>query len=107
MTRPRPSSAPPPTHSDAARRTITSELVRLTIGGRGPERPELVDVAWRGLQAYRAYDAATRFGVELDEWQKALVGRLLLTLPQRHGKSAALERFAQPHPSETDKDEAP
>lgn len=47
-------TAPTPTHSDAAHRAIEAELVRLTLGGRGPRRPELrVDLLGKVYQAAR------------------------------------------------------
>ena len=42
MTRRRPTHAPRPPVSDAHHAAITTELVRLTLGGR-PGRPELLD----------------------------------------------------------------
>jgi hypothetical protein len=78
MTRPRPGSAPPPTHTDTAHKEISAELVRLTIGGRGADRPELVDVTWRGLRAYQRFDQAMRgIGFVLQDFQAAFLGRLL------------------------------
>lgn len=42
MTRRRPTGAPEPVHSDAFHVAITCELVRLSLGGRGDRRPELL-----------------------------------------------------------------
>lgn len=42
MTRRRPPAAPEPVHSDAFHVAISHELVRLSLGGRGDRRPELL-----------------------------------------------------------------
>lgn len=37
---------PLPPHTDAAHAAITTELARLVLGGRGPDRPELTSTRW-------------------------------------------------------------
>lgn len=78
MTRGRPESAPPPVHTDAAHQEISAELVRLTLGGRGADRIELVDVTWRGLQAFRRFDQAMRgIGFVIHDYQATFLGHAL------------------------------
>lgn len=49
-----------PTYSTAGHRAISDELVRLTLGGRGPERPELL--VGRAGFLRRTVIAARQFG---------------------------------------------
>jgi hypothetical protein len=67
---PRPSSAPPPRHSDAAHDAITGELLRVSLGGR-PEREELL------MPGARFTAAAKRLGIALTTWQERLLQAVL------------------------------
>lgn len=64
---------------------ITTELVRLTLGGRGPERLELVPARWPEV-----LETAELLGIELEPWQQRHLFEVYASQPRRHVRARAV-----------------